>query len=139
LFHRLVTDGGRISKEPVRDDGEPYRSSYSVVYRMLSTYGVHGAGTVEGRLDPDGRTLRDDVGNRRVAEPTEVLVVVGIMVADAASRLLGHRPFRPGSVDRASDEHLEWEAINMRSRAAALAVTRGDRSEWFEFLVWFDS
>jgi hypothetical protein len=139
LLHQLVLDGEQVRKEPVRHDGEPYRSSYSALYRMLSTYEVHGAGTVEGMVDLDGRTLRRDIASRRIAEPTEVLVLVGMMVADVASRLLGHRPLRPESSDRASEDQLEWEACTMRLRAAARAVTTGDPNEWFEFLAWLDS
>lgn len=139
LLDRLVIDGEQIRSEPVRHDGEPYRSSYSALYRVLSTYEVHGAGTVEGRVDVDRRTLRCDVAGRPVAEPTEVLVLVGAMVANVGSRLFGHRPLRPGSFDRRSQDHLEWEARTMRLRAAANAITANDPSEWVEFVAWFDS
>jgi hypothetical protein len=44
----------------------------------------------------------------RVAEPTEVLVLVGMMAADVAPRLFAYRPFQLGSLDRASEDHLEW-------------------------------
>jgi hypothetical protein len=137
LVHRLVKDREHITSEPVPHSGEPFRSSYSV-YRTLSTYEVHGAGTVQHWIDLQGRTLRSDIAGRPVAEPTEVLVLVGAMVAHVASRLLGHRPLRRGSFDRRSEDHLEWEARTMRLRAAANAITENDPSEWDEFVAWFD-
>lgn len=136
LVYRVVPETG--TSEPVRDDGEPYPSSYRALYRMLSTYEVHGVGTVQQWIDLEGRTVRPDVASP-VAEPTEVLVLVGAIVADVASRLLGYRPLRLGSSDRVSEDFLEWEAGSMLLRAATRAVADDDPGEWFEFLAWFDS
>jgi hypothetical protein len=56
--HRLVRKGEQLREEPVRHDGEPYRSSYSALYRLLSMYEVHGSGPIQGWVDLDRRTLR---------------------------------------------------------------------------------
>jgi hypothetical protein len=138
LMHRLVRDGEQIRQEPIRHDGEPYRSSYSAFYRTLSTYEVHGAGTIGHWIDLEGRTLCPD-DRRPVAEPTEVLVLVGTMVANVASRLLGHRPVRPGSFDKANEVHLEWEACSAELHAAARAIAENDPSEWADYLALFNS
>jgi hypothetical protein len=132
LAHRLLPDPR--TWEPVRSYGEPYRSSYGALYRMLSTYEVHGAGTVQHLVDIEGRTVRPDVASRPVAEPTEVLVLVGGIVAHVASRLLGYRPLRLGSSHRMSNDFVEWEAGSMLLRAAARAVADDDPRGWFEFL-----
>ncbi len=120
------------TREPVRHDGEPYRSSYGALYRMLSTYEVHGLGTVQRWIDLEGRTVHPP--SPAWPEPTEVLVLVGAIVADVASRLFGYRPLRPGSFDRTSEDFLEWEAGSMLLRAAARAVADDDPSEWVDSL-----
>jgi hypothetical protein len=105
----------------------------------LSTYEVHGAGTMRHWIDLQGRTLHPDDDRPSVTEPTEVLVLVGTTVANVASRLLGHHPLPGRRFDRANDDHLEWEACSAELHAAARAVTENDPTEWVEFLAWFDS
>lgn len=138
LMYRLARDGDRLRKEPLKHDGESYRSSYLALYRTLSTYEVHGAGTVQGWVDLDAHALRTDTGQRSVPDPTEVLVLVGAIVADVASRLLGNRPLRPEAIDRTNEIHLEWEARTSGLRAAARAVAADDPGEWAEFVALFE-
>lgn len=133
LFHRLLAVGDQQREEPVPHDGEPYRSSYSAIYRTLSTYDVHGAGTVQQWIDLGSRTLRPEDASRPVVEPTEALVLVGAMVADLAARLLGYRPLRPAPGGW-SEDHAQWEAGTTYVRAAARAIASDDPSEWTEFL-----
>jgi hypothetical protein len=137
--HRLVSKGEQLREEPVRHDGEPYRSSYSALYRLLSMYEVHGSGPIQGWVDLDGRTLRSDIASRSVPKPTQVLVLVGAMVADVASRLFGYRPLQPEALDPGSYDQLEWEARTMGLRAAARAVAEDDPGEWADFLALLES
>jgi hypothetical protein len=83
--------------------------------------------------------LRSDIASRPVPEPTEVLVLVGAMVADVALRLFGYRPLRPEALDPEDHDRLEFEARTLGVRAAARAVAEDDPGGWADFLASFES
>ena len=124
-FGVQVSDDGTVG-EPIRHSGEPYKSSYVALYRHLSTYAMHGAGAVVDLLDAEGRRLRSTPLDPSHMEPTEILVLVGGLLADAAERCI--------DVPSDSAEAGEWGGLRMAVRAAVNAVIEDDPREWSRFL-----
>jgi hypothetical protein len=117
--------------EPIIHTGEPYRSSYVALYRHLSTYVIHGAGAVVELIDGEHLRLVPHPQDAPHVEPTEVLVLVGGLLADATSRLLADFERLAAVLGLPL---VEWEVRRAALLAAVRAVIEDDPAAWEQYL-----